>query len=128
MKQFIIHLIYWLIILSLVTFIYKTGAFLKAIFPETGGGVRLSSDVEIFNPETGEQLGFLRKGAILSGPNFEDLINCNVDGLTSDGFTRMKILVGLDVDLLKDSSQVDEISIRSGAGIINIRSKDIDKP
>lgn len=121
MKNIIVHIIYVTVIIILILINYKTGAFLKLIFPHTPGGIELQSDVEIVNSETGESLGYLKKGVILSNPLFEDLVACNVDGMTSKGFTRMKLLVGLDLDLLPSARKVSENDTENGTGIVNLQ-------
>jgi hypothetical protein len=121
MKNILVHSIYVVAIILLLLLNYKTGAFLKIFFPHTQGGIELQNDVEIVNSKTGELLGSLKKGVVLSNPLFEDLIACNVDGMTSKGFTRMKLLVGLDLDLLPGARKASEADTESGTGVVNLQ-------
>ncbi|MGB3974811.1 MAG: hypothetical protein WBM27_00160 [bacterium] len=113
MKNFKIHLIYWLLLIITSAVIYMSQNWQKFFFPETEGGIELMVDIDLIDPRSGSVVGSLKSGLVLSYPNFDELHGCNVDGHASSGHERFKMLVNLETALLTKSKNVDEGSISS---------------
>ncbi len=118
MKNFKIHLIYWLLLIITSAVIYMSQNWQKFFFPETEGGIELMVDIDLVDPRSGSVLGSLKSGLVLSYPNFDELHGCNVDGHASSGHERFKMLVNLETALLTKSKNVDEGSIRKNIFIL----------
>lgn len=68
-----IHIIYWILI-TLIIIIWSFESILAWFLGiNQEGYLRLTTDVELYNPKNGELVGYLKKGIVLKYPHIDDL-------------------------------------------------------
>lgn len=90
-KTLKLHMIYWLVIIVIIVASHYKNALFWMMDLNKKGFVKINTDLELYNPKTGDLVGYLKKGIILKNPNVIDLDDCDL----GDNH-RYKLLLDID--------------------------------